>query len=140
MPGDWSPRPAPGAVVAFDIADEPDQSVVVSTLRVDGAGDLRELAVRTFARQRSIHPGAEIRSQRTGRFAERLTYLREVAIPGGDDRVTAQLHALFAVAGPEGRGWTDVMSVVASCPDGDLATLGPATIELVASFRPVGDR
>lgn len=134
VPPSWTPRPAPGVLVSFDVEAQPAWSVIVSTMRIGPATKLRDVAVRSFARQRAQHPGATIRTQRTGRFDDRLTYLREVLVPGDVD--VAQLHALFAVPVDAGDSLVDVVSVVASCPDGELESLGPSVIDLVASFRP----
>ncbi len=81
VPADWVAGASAGAMVMFQIADRPAWSVVVSSLRVGADTTLRDVAVRTFARQRQQHPDAQIRVQRTGRFGTRLTYLREVALP-----------------------------------------------------------
>ena len=135
-PSSWSPRPAAGVLASFVVAERPTWSIVVTSLRVDDGTSLRDVAVRTFARQRVRHPGAAIRTQRTGRFDDRLTYLREVAVPDeAGDR--AQLQVLFElpVAGP--RRLSDIVSIVATCPDGELELFGPSVIDLVASFHPL---
>lgn len=135
VPPSWTARAAPGVVAAFDVPAEPSWSVVISSLRVGADTTLRDVAVRSFARQRQQHPDATIRVQRTGRFGDRTTYFREVGVPG--TVATAQLHALFAL--PVGEGpLSDVLSVVASCPDGQLEQLGPPVVELVSSFRREG--
>lgn len=137
VPPDWTAGPAAGVTATFSIDGRPDWSVVISTLRVDAESTLRDLAVRTFARQRAQRPSAVIRTQRTGRFDQRLTYLREVALPDHEPAVS-QLQVLFqldVVGHPDLR---EVISVVASCPDGDLDELGPLVVGLVASFHPVG--
>lgn len=124
--------PGAGVIASFDIEGHTDWSVVVTTLRVAEHTTLRDIAVRTFARQRSQQPAASIRTQRTGRFGDRLTYLREVHVPH-DGNDLAQLHVLFML--PLGSGaLADVISVVATCPDGQLESLGPPVVDLVASF------
>jgi len=135
VPADWVAGASAGAMVMFQIADRPAWSVVVSSLRVGADTTLRDVAVRTFARQRQQHPDAQIRVQRTGRFGTRLTYLREVALPApSGDRPLAQFHAMFVVpAGSTEFG--DVMSIAATCPDGELSQLGPAVVEMVSSLR-----
>lgn len=134
-PPSWSPRAAAGVLASFGVADRPTWSVVVSSLRVDEGTTLRDVAVRTFARQRVRHPGAAIRTQRTGRFDGRLTYLRDVVVPdrSGDQ---AQLQVLFELPVAGSHDLSDIVSVVATCPDGELEVLGPSVIDLVASFRP----
>lgn len=119
------------------MADQPAWSVVVSSLRVGTDTTLRDVAVRTFARQRARHPGAAIRTQRTGRFDGRLTYLRDVVVPDpAGDR--AQLQVLFGLPVVGSPQLSDIVSIVATCPDGELELLGPDVIDLVASFRPLG--
>ncbi len=135
-PSSWSPHAAAGVLASFGVSGRPDWSVVVSTMRVDDGTTLRDVAVRTFARQRARHPGAAIRTQRTGRFDERLTYFRDVVVPDrAGDR--AQLQVLFELPVAGARDLSDVVSIVATCPDGELELLGPAVIDLVASFRPI---
>lgn len=137
VPASWTPRPAPGVLVSFEVGGHPDWSVVVSTLRIGSTSGLRDVAVRSFARQRAQRPSATIRTQRTGRFDGRLTYLREVVVPE-DGAALAQLHALFTVPLAGEEELADVFSVVATCPDGELDALGPSVIDLVASFRTIG--
>lgn len=131
----WTVEPAPGAVAALSPPGGRGWSVVISSTRVAADDDLRAVAVRSFARQRAQHRTATIRSQRTGRFGDRLTYLREVSLPDTDRGSFAQLHALFFAPAVGAGPVRDVFSVVASCPDGQLGELGPAVVDLVASWR-----
>ena len=127
---DWVAAPAPGAVARLCDERHPDRSITVTSLRVDDETGLRDVAVRSFARQRQVHPSAEIRAQRTGRFGERLVYLREVAI-GGATPVT-QLQALFLVESGPAR---DAFSFVGTAPAAELDEFGPVFVDVVASFR-----
>jgi hypothetical protein len=134
LPTGWDLAAAPGLLATLSAGDHSDWSVVVSSVRVEAGDDLRSVAVRSFARQRAQYPAAAITAQRTGRFGDRLTYLREVAVPMADDRRVAQIQAMFLApdAAPSVR---DAFSLVATCPDGELDRLGPLFVDLVASFR-----
>lgn len=126
----WAAEPAPGAVARLSDEQHPGRAITVTSLRVDAETGLRDVAVRSFARQRQAHPSAEIRAQRTGRFGDRLVYLREVAI-GGTTPVT-QLQALFLVETGPAR---DAISFVGTAPAGELDDFGPLFVDVVASFR-----
>ena len=130
----WTAVPAPAVTAALTPVSGRPWSIIVSTLRVDAEDDLRSVAVRSFARQLGRHPGASIRAQRTGRFGDRVTYLREVALPATSDHGdTAQLQALFFAPG---RGTVrDVFSFVGTCPSAQLDELGPVFVGVVASCR-----
>lgn len=133
LAADWSAAPAPGAVARLHDGRHPTRSITVTSLRIDDETGLRDVAVRSFARQRQAHPSAEIRAQRTGRFGDRLVYLREVAI-GGTTPV-AQLQALFLVDSGPAR---DAFSFVGTAPAGELDEFGPVFVDVVASFREAG--
>ncbi len=126
----WVAVAAPGAVARLSDERHPSRSITVTSLRVDDETGLRDVAVRSFARQRQAHPSAEIRAQRTGRFGDRLVYLREVAI-GGTTPV-AQLQAMFLVESGPAR---DAFSFVGTAPVGELDEFGPVFVDVVASFR-----
>ena len=134
LPAGWSVAAAPGVLATITDGSQPEWSVVVSSVRVDAADDLRSVAVRSFARQRAQFPGATITAQRTGRFGDRLTYLREVSVPASDDRRLTQLQAMF-LAPAAGSAVHDAFSLVATCPEGQLDRLGPLFVDVVASFR-----
>lgn len=132
IPGGWAAQEGAGAVAVFRPADAPDVSVAVSATRVGKGVDLRDVAVRSFARQRRDNAGVTIDSQRVGRFGDRVVYVRGVTVPG--DHSTSQVHGLFLGPSGEERSTVDVFSLVGSCPATDIADYGPAFVSILASI------
>lgn len=133
LPPGWTAHEAAGALVAMRPPDTADASVLVGSSRVSVGTDLRDVAVRSFARQRAQHPGLRLDSQRVGRFGERVTYLRAVTVPG--DPELAQIHALFFAPIRPDRDVADTVSLVGSCPAVSIESFGPLVVDIVASFE-----
>ncbi len=132
LPGGWGVQEAPGAVAAFSPADGSAVSVLVSATRVDRDVDLRDVAVRSFARQRRAHPDLTIDSQRVGRFGDRVVYVRGVTVSDVDP--VAQVHGLFFGPTDDRRPTADVFSLVGSCPAAEIADYGPMFVDILASI------
>ena len=137
LPDGWMALEAPGVLAALEPVGADSMptpvSVLISAVRLRGNVELREVAVRSLAQQRRVHPEVRIESQRFGRFGDRLTYLRVVTVP--TELPAAQLHALFFAPEQSSRSVTDAFSIVASCPAADLDAFGPTFIDVVGSFR-----
>ena len=133
LPAGWAVGEAPGALLVMRPDGMTDASVLVSTSRVDATTDLRDVAVRSFARQRAQHPGLRLDSQRVGRFGDRITYVRGVTVPGEPER--SQIHALFFGPQLAGRVVADAVTVVGSCSADDIESYGPLFVDIVPSFE-----
>ena len=132
LPEGWDAHEAPGALVAFGRGDTAGVSVLISVTRVSKDVNLRDVAVRSFARQRQAHQSVTIDSQRVGRFGDRVVYIRGVTVL--DTAATAQVQGLFFGPAGDDRSTADVFSVVGSCPGGSLADYGPVFVDILASI------
>lgn len=133
VPAGWTADETAGALVALRPGDDELASVLVGSSRVAASTELRDVAVRSFARQRARHPQLRLDSQRVGRFGERITYLRAVTVPG--DPELAQIHALFFAPADPRRGVVDAITMVGSCPSASVESFGPVVIDVVASVE-----
>lgn len=133
LPAGWRATEAPGAVVALVPPEPEGATVLVSTSRVAADVDLRDVAVRSFARQRAQHPDLQLDSQRVGRFGDRITYVRAVSLPGNPG--VAQIQALFFAPREAGRAVADAVTVIGSCPATAVETFGPTVVDVIASFE-----
>lgn len=129
VPDGWMAAPTSGALVVLGPPDRADVSVLIGTIRVDATEDLRSIAVRSLAQQRTRHPDLHVADQRVGRFGSRQTYLRIVELGP-----VHQLHALFLTDAAGADGTIDVFSIVAACPASEMDSFGPVFVEIVASF------
>ena len=136
IPAGWHASEAAGAVASFAPGASPGVSVVVTATRVDKNVDLRDVAVRSFARLRRTQGGVTIDSQRVGRFGERIVYVRGVTVPG--EQPLSQVHGLFFGPAGDDRETADVFSLVGSCPASAIADHGPAFVSILASISFVG--
>lgn len=132
LPDGWDASEAPGALAEFSLEGVTGVSVLVSVTRVGKDVDLRDVAVRSFARQRRAHQSVTIDSQRVGRFGARVVYVRGVTVH--DARATAQVQGLFFGPAADERSTADVFSLVGSCPAGAIADYGPVFIDILASI------
>jgi hypothetical protein len=133
LPAGWTAAEAAGAIVALQPPDVDGASVLVGASRVAVDTELRDIAVRSFARQRARHPQLRLDSQRVGRFGDRITYLRAVTVPGEPE--LSQIHALFFAPRHPDRAVVDAITVVGSCPTASIGSFGPIAIDVVASVE-----
>lgn len=133
LPAGWTATEAAGAIAALRPPGADGASVLIGATRVAIDTGLRDIAVRSFARQRARHPHLRLDSQRVGRFGDRITYLRAVTVPGEPE--LSQIHALFFAPRHPERAVVDAITVVASCPTLAIDSFGPIAIDIVASVE-----
>ena len=132
---DWEASETGSAWMALAPAGHDGVSVLVSSTRVDASVSLRDMAVRSFARQRRSHPAMTLDSQRVGRFGDRVAYVRAVTVPISASESLSQIHAIFFAPTDAECTVADVFTLVGTCPIDDIETYGPQFVDLIASFE-----
>lgn len=133
LPEGWTAAETPGACISMQPLADPSVSLLVNVSRVASDTDLRDVVVRSFARQRGQHPELRLDAQRVGRFGDRVTYVRAVTVPV--DPELAQVHAMFLGGRETGRPVVDAFTIVGSCPTGAVEAYCPVFIDVIASFE-----
>jgi hypothetical protein len=144
IPAGWACIEVPLALAAVHLPEPVDGFWVHAVLDVRNVApsvDLVAVADATTARLRARDGELVVRTDRTGRFDDRLVHLRGVSLRTGDPvRPTAQLHALVLLPAADGRPVLDLVSFVGSCPESAAERFVPAFVEMVASIEPANCR
>ena len=139
VPEGWVLEDAPDALVVARTAEPVDGfwvNAILSHDRVARAVDFKQAAQATWAKLQKTSPSAKVTMERLARFGTNVVYLRGAELEAPESgRPLAQLHALFFAPAPEDGKTVDFFQFVATSPQAQMDTYGPAFVELVGSFR-----
>lgn len=140
VPNGWILDEAPNALTVVRPPEPLDDfwvNVLITADTVVRALDIEKAAKITWARLKKQQPSAEVTTERFARFRDRITYMRSVDIDREDGAKLSQVQALFfAPVDKDDVGKTvHMFQIVGTCLASQLDRVGPAMVEIVASFR-----
>jgi hypothetical protein len=138
VPDGWAVQEFPQALALVAPPEPVDRfhvNALITTRRVSMNANLARIAQVALARQRRRHPDLRVESEKVGRFGQRPTYLRALALTAGEPaRRVAQVQAFFFAPAVEGRTVTDLFTIFGTCPDEHARDIVPGFLQIIASF------